>query len=180
MGALARLLVLAALIAGGAVAGGGCASGSTDPPQAAPQIVVDPAPPPPSGPAPTGPRASCDRPSPIGDGPGPAGLEVRGRGTGARLWGLIMAPPNSLVAGPDATKIVWRMTGSGPLRLAAFDGRGRSIGLAWGPEQHEGSTYRRPGDEWGAGYRFRSPGCYRLTARRDVGRAEVWLRIGER
>ena len=45
-----------------------------------------------------------------------------------------------------------------------------------GPE-HGGSTYRRPGDEWGSGYRFAKAGCYRLTARRTVGRADVWLRI---
>jgi hypothetical protein len=105
---------------------------------------------------------------------------VPGRGRSARLYGLVMARKLPLVAGPRDVKIVWRMTGSGPLRLAAYDARGRRMPLAWGPEAHGGSTYKRPGDEWGSGYRFARPGCYRLTARRTVGRAEVWLRVGPR
>jgi hypothetical protein len=47
-----------------------------------------------------------------------------------------------------------------------------------GPEPWGGSTYRWPGDEWGSGYRFRRPGCYRLTANRTAGNAEVWLHVG--
>jgi hypothetical protein len=128
-------------------------------------------------PAVTGPVASCARPSPIGQAPGSIGPEVLGHGTGAQLWGLIFARV-PLVAGPGVVKVVWRMTGGGPLKLAAYDSRGRRIALAWGPEPHGGSNYRRPGDEWGGGYRFRRPGCYRLTARRTAGRAEAWLRVG--
>ena len=45
-----------------------------------------------------------------------------GHGTGAQLWGLIMASPFPPVAGPHDVKVVWRMTGSGPLKLAAYDG----------------------------------------------------------
>jgi hypothetical protein len=129
-------------------------------------------------PAVTGPVASCARPSPIGEAPRSIGPEVLGHGTGAQLWGLIMARRFPLVAGPRDVKVVWRMTGSGPLKLAAYDSRGRRIALAWGPEQHSGSNYRRPGEEWGSGYRFRRPGCYRLTAQRTEGRGEAWLRVG--
>ena len=125
----------------------------------------------------TGPVASCDRPSPIGEAPG-GFPEVTGRGTGAQLRGLIMARRYPLVATTQDVKVVWRMTGRGPLKLAAYDGRGRRIALAWGPEPHGGSTYRRPGDEWGSGYHFRRPGCYRLTARRTEGDGEVWLSVG--
>jgi hypothetical protein len=82
-----------------------------------------------------------------------------------------------MVAGDDVSKIVWRMTGSGPLRAAEYDPDGRRVRLAWGPEPHGGSTYHRPGDEWGVGYRFREAGCYRLTFTRTTGSAEVWLRI---
>jgi hypothetical protein len=89
-----------------------------------------------------------------------------------------MARRFPIVAGSDGVKIVWRMTGSGPLTLAAYDGRGRRLGLAWGPDFHGGSTYQRPGDEWGSGFEFRRPGCYRVTARRVHGTAEVWLRVG--
>jgi hypothetical protein len=123
----------------------------------------------------TGPAASCGTPSPttLTD----AGREVHGRGEGAELWGLLMVRRYPMVAGDDVSKIVWRMTGSGPLRAGAYDPDGRAVRLAWGPEPHGGSTYHRPGEEWGAGYRFRRAGCYRLTFARTKGRAEVWLRI---
>jgi hypothetical protein len=123
----------------------------------------------------TGPAASCGTPSPIRLTD--AGLEVQGRGVGAQLWGLIMVRRFPIVAGPDVAKIVWRMTGEGPLRAAAFDPDGRPLRLAWGPDPHGGSTYHRPGEEWGVGYRLRERGCYRLTFTRAKGRAEVWLRI---
>jgi hypothetical protein len=120
-------------------------------------------------------KASCDRPSKLAvTGYGP---EVSARGQDAQLHGLVFARGLPLRASEKDLKIVWRMTGSGPLTLAAYDARGRKVALAWGPEEHGGSTYHRPGDEWGSGYRFAAPGCYRLTARRTVGRAEVWLRI---
>jgi hypothetical protein len=126
----------------------------------------------------TGPLASCSRPSRVDRAPGAGGPEVIGRGIGARLYGLVMAPRFPLVAGSPVVKIVWRMTGSGPLKLAAYDPRGARVALVWGPEAHGGSNYLRPGDEWGSGYRFRHSGCYRLTARRTEGSADVWLRVG--
>lgn len=124
-----------------------------------------------------GPLASCSQPSPIDKAPGIGAPEVVGHGTDAGLWGLIQAPRYPLVAGEGVVKIVWRMTGHGPLKLAEYDGHGRRFLLAWGPEVHGGSNYARPGGEWGAGYRFRRPGCYRLTARRTEGSGDVWLRV---
>ena len=47
------------------------------------------------------------------------------------------------------------MTGSGPLAVAAYDAQGRKVPLAWGPEPHGGSNYRRPATS-GGGYRFPS------------------------
>jgi hypothetical protein len=49
--------------------------------------------------------------------------------------------------------------------------------LRWGPDLHTGSDYTRPGDEWGAGYRFSEPGCWTLRARRGVASANVWLKV---
>ncbi len=114
---------------------------------------------------------------PVDKAPGDLGPEVLGRGIGAGLRGLIMAPRFPLVASRQVVKIVWHMTGNGPLKLAAYTARGRAVALAWGPEAHGGSNYVRPGDEWGAGYRFSRPGCYRLTARRTAGSGEIWLRV---
>lgn len=76
------------------------------------------------------PRGSCDEPSPIGDAPGVGGPEVQGYGTGAQLYGLIMSREFPLTAGPNEVKIVWRMTGSGPLELAAYDPKGKKVPLA--------------------------------------------------
>ncbi|WP_433467851.1 hypothetical protein [Spirillospora sp. CA-128828] len=104
--------------------------------------------------------------------------EVRGTGHGIRAWGLMMPgkryPP--LRAGQDL-KIVWRVTGSGPLRLTASDPGGRERAVVWGPEKHGGSSFRRPGEEWGSGYRLDEPGCWRLRLARDTGAADVWLRV---
>jgi hypothetical protein len=71
------------------------------------------------------------------------------------MWGLIMlgGPVTPLRVGEDV-KIVWRITGRGPLQLATVGPDGRHHPLQWGPQLHSGSSYTRPGDEWGAGYRF--------------------------
>ena len=84
--------------------------------------------------------------------------------------------------GEGVVKIAWHMTGRGPLELAEYDRRGRRIRLAWGPVVHGAgaSNYARPGGEWGAGYRFRLAGCYRLTARRTEGSGDVWFRVPPR
>jgi hypothetical protein len=101
--------------------------------------------------------------------------EVHGVGT-ASLYGLLM-PTHLPIRVNDQVKIVWRMTGSGPIRLWATSPTGRRLGLAWGPDLHSGSNYHRPGQEWGAGYRFPRAGCWQLHARRTVGRAVVALPV---
>jgi hypothetical protein len=123
------------------------------------------------------PKASCDHPSPFDIAPGVGGREVIGSGSGARLWGLIMARQIPPAAGKTVVKIVWRMTGAGSLKQVGYSFHGKPLSLAWGPVLHGGSNYSRPGIEWGAGYRFSTPGCYRLTARRTHGRGFVWLRV---
>jgi hypothetical protein len=78
----------------------------------------------------------------------------------------------------EDVKIVWRMTGTGPLRLALTGPDGAPRGPAWGPEGHESSNYERPGEEWGSGFRFTEPGCWHLRASRDDAVADVWLKVG--
>jgi len=104
-------------------------------------------------------------------------FELQGVGQGVTLYGQIMLTHVPPVTTRDEAKIVWRMTGSGPLRLSTV-GPGGVVGkLAWGPEAHGGSNYDRPGDEWGAGYRFPAAGCWRLHAERTVGSADAWLLV---
>jgi hypothetical protein len=49
--------------------------------------------------------------------------------------------------------------------------------VQWGPDWHLSSSFHRPGEEWGAGYRFASAGCWRLHAQRATGTADAWLYV---
>jgi hypothetical protein len=121
--------------------------------------------------------AACRRPSPINR---TAGFpEVEGTSDQVQMWGLIMADgPDNPLRVNEQVKIVWRITGSGALRLDSVDPDGRTHPLQWGPDSHLSSTYTRPGDEWGAGYLFNQPGCWTLRAVRGTASANVWLEIG--
>jgi hypothetical protein len=118
--------------------------------------------------------AGCDPASPITSTPS-LGPEVQGTGDDATLYGLIMTQKPMPVRAHEDVKIVWRMTGSGPLRLSTVSPEATAVALRWGPEPHGGSNYERPGDEWGAGYLFTTPGCWHLRAQRTTGSADVWL-----
>ncbi len=66
-----------------------------------------------------------------------AGIEVHGTARGAELWALPFAPVPLPVG--KQVKIVWRMTGSGPLRITATRGDGI---CAWsGPRARETSGW---------------------------------------
>jgi hypothetical protein len=101
-------------------------------------------------------------------------FEVRGTSASAEIYGLIMAA--SLRVG-DEIKIVWRMTGTGDLAITATGPSGRSVPLRFGPEPHGGSTYERPGDEWGSGYLFDESGCWHLHLERLASAGDVWLEV---
>lgn len=90
---------------------------------------------------------------------------------------LIMAAGTGPLRVNEDVKIVWRMTGSGPLRLSTISPQGKSVPVKWGPEFHGDSNFHRPGDEWGVGYQFTSAGCWQLHAQRSVGSADVFLQI---
>ena len=93
------------------------------------------------------------------------------------LWGLLFLPnPPPIMSGQE-TKIVWRMTGQGALTIFAENADGRRVDPVWGPEEHGGSNWQRPGDEWGTGFIFPTPGCWRIVAARTVGKGEVWFEI---
>jgi hypothetical protein len=78
----------------------------------------------------------------------------------------------------EEVKIVWRMTGSGPLTLLSIAPGGRPAQLEWGPVAHDpGSTFNKPGDEWGAGYVFTRPGCWDLRGVRRGLHADVFLTV---
>lgn len=102
---------------------------------------------------------------------------MQGTGHGATLYGLIMITKPMPVRADEDVKIVWRMTGSGPLQLSVRSPQGATVPLQWGPELHGSSNYHRPGGEWGSGFRFSTPGCWHLHAQRSRGSADVWLDV---
>ncbi|HZD72327.1 MAG TPA: hypothetical protein VE776_00285 [Actinomycetota bacterium] len=100
-------------------------------------------------------------------------VEVRGSARNATLWGLVFARVPLPVG--EEVKIVWRMTGSGTLRLAATLSDGTPAGRTFGPQAHAGSNWKRPGQEWGTGFVFPKPGCWDLHLSRTSGVGDVWL-----
>jgi hypothetical protein len=102
-------------------------------------------------------------------------VERQGAGEdGATLWALFFAP--KAVAGQEI-KIVWRMTGGGDLSMTAAGPGGASAKPVWGPEAHGGSSFQRPGDEWGTGWTFPEAGCWTISATRDPGAARLAIRV---
>ena len=75
------------------------------------------------------------------------------------------------------TKIVWRMTGSGSFHIAARHTDGSMARLTFGPEAHGGSTWVKPGDEWGTGFIFPETGCWRIHAQRADLAGDVYLLV---
>jgi hypothetical protein len=52
---------------------------------------------------------------------------------------------------------------------------GKVVEPVWGPNVHGGSNWiRQPGREWGAGFVFPEPGCWRI---RVGSRGDVWLLV---
>jgi hypothetical protein len=120
-------------------------------------------------------QPGCRPPSPVSARSGFP--EVHATSQGLQMWGLVMAQHHGPLRVHEDLKIVWRITGSGQLHLVTLDPGGRRQRLQWGPDLHSGSSYTRPGDEWGAGYRFTRPGCWTLRATRGKASATTWLMI---
>ncbi len=121
-------------------------------------------------------RSGCEPPSPINRGAGFP--EVEGSSNKVQLWGLVMAErPDGPVRVNEQVKIVWRITGTGELGLTSIAPDGSRQPLQWGPDLHVSSTFRRPGQEWGAGYLFTQPGCWDLHAVRGNATADVWVSV---
>ncbi len=95
----------------------------------------------------------------------------------AQVWGLGLGPGHIPPRAGDELKIVWRMTGSGPLRIAFTAPDGRRQPLVFGPESHLASSYHRPGDEWGTGFRFATNGCWHIHLARNNASGDVWLQV---
>src|SRR5690606_33564839 len=100
--------------------------------------------------------------------------EVRGTAEGAELWALLFVRATPLKRG-DEVKAVGRITGGGPLTVRASLPGGTKAKLIWGPEEHGGSSWRKPGQEWGTGFVFPKAGCWKIELTRTHGSGHIWL-----
>jgi hypothetical protein len=95
--------------------------------------------------------------------------------TEGEAWALLFF--DQAQAGQEL-KIVWRITGEGDQMTAqARLMDGTVISPVWGPDYHGGSTWQRPGREWGTGFNFPKPGCWILTVTRGATSAEIRLSV---
>ena len=107
--------------------------------------------------------------------PGAENCEPASPIVGSEALGTVVDPDDSafadlqgdlreavLVSDGDPYKIVVRLTGEGELAVRVTDPTGADRAPGWGPEPHGGSNYERPGDEWGIGFDFDSPGCWQV------------------
>jgi hypothetical protein len=75
-------------------------------------------------------------------------------------------------------KIVWRITGAGEdFTARAQNEHGTIISPIWGPDYHESSTWERPDEEWGTGFNFPEPGCWRLIVTHGTTTGEIRLDV---
>ena len=75
-------------------------------------------------------------------------------------------------------KIAWRITGEGDeFHAEARNENGKVILPIWGPEYHGDSNWDRPGTEWGTGFNFPEPGCWKITVTRGVTTGEISLNV---
>lgn len=95
--------------------------------------------------------------------------------SGGEAWALPFGPVPAKV--DTEWKLVWRITGTGELEVSATDPEGGSHEPIDGPIAHESSNFDRPGDEWGTFFRFPTPGCWKVIARRGTTEATLTLRV---
>ncbi|WP_091293872.1 hypothetical protein [Amycolatopsis xylanica] len=106
-------------------------------------------------------QADCAHPPAYADGHG-----VQATSAGGTIYALFFTGDEGVIAGVES-KIVWRITGTGPARFSATGPNFQSVTPTWGPEGHGGSTFNHPGEEWGTGFVFPKPGCWTIHVARD-------------
>ena len=77
-------------------------------------------------------------------------------------------------------KFVWRITFTGTgagFHAEAKNENGITILPVWGPEFHESSSWKRPGEEWGTGFNFPEPGCWTITVTSGATKGEIYLDV---
>lgn len=106
---------------------------------------------------------------------GAPGHEVRAESTNLETWALLWEP--SPWKPGQEVKIVWRSTGTGDFRVVAVGPRSQEVPPIAGPTQHFGSTWDRPGDEWGTFFQLEEPGEWLLRVQRGSATASLPITV---
>ncbi len=129
-------------------------------------------------------RSGCRPPSPANRSPRPF-RDIFGTAVGhEELWALPFLPAGATWGQTDAAvfdglvgkevKFVFGMTAFHAPFHAIGPG-GDVVAPVWGPSFHGSSNWiRQPGSEWGAGFVFPEPGCWRI---RVGARGDLWILI---
>lgn len=158
----------------------GCTGGEPVVPSETPSTTASASVPPPILAPTLGPpgAAGCAPASPTALEPVSGYTEVQGNAPADNsIYGLIMSP-FPLATSNTTSKFVWRITGTGDLTVKIKRPDGSAGQLAWGPDNHEDSTYNRRGDEWGTGIILNDPGCWELVFERGGAQFVVYLVAG--
>ncbi len=119
-------------------------------------------------------KLACRRPSPITGKPMRV-VEARSRNGPVR--GLLFLTNSLPIKVGQEVKIIWHIEGRGDLRIAYFAPDGKPRKLVFGPTAHEGTALSGPGEEFGAGFRFDSTGCWRINLVRGEESARAWISV---
>lgn len=114
----------------------------------------------------------CKPPSPV-DESNLGFPEVQGTTQSMDLWALFLGYPRAKEDG----KILWKV-GIGfddPIHIVGLGPHGLRILPFFGPELHTGSSWNRPGGEYGTGFKFPVAGCWNLHVTGGKGVGDVWL-----
>ncbi len=93
--------------------------------------------------------------------------ELQGPAKGGEVVALVFHPLP--LTAMQETKIVWRVTGHGPLRVTGMNDAG-DVAQVSGPSAHSGG-------DWGTFVIFPKPGCWRLHVQRDDVSGDVFLPV---
>lgn len=74
-------------------------------------------------------------------------------------------------------KIVWRITGEGDTFEAQAQAEDGTIIQPIWKEYHGGSNWQHPGQEWGTGFNFPTPGCWTVTVKRGDMTGTISLNV---
>jgi hypothetical protein len=77
-------------------------------------------------------------------------------------------------------KTVWRLDGAHAFGVPTFalTGPADQVGrLNWGPEEHGGSSWNRPGHEFGTGLVFPAAGCWAVRVTVDQLTGDVYVMV---